>query len=588
MPRTAIRRFDARLAAVLAAVAVMYLLPLLMVVYGAFRTKPPGQGGTFSVEAFSRAFADADTYTTLAHSLVLAFGVALGATLIAAVLAWIVSRTDARTRRLVTPLMLVVLATPPIFFAISWSLLGTPRFGLVNQALGAIGLPDTLLDVSGGTGVWFVLTLKVASLSYFMVIGPFLSMDPRLEEASLISGASRSRTFLFVNIPIMAPALLGAFIVNFIIGLVALDVPLIIGRPSGYQVFATQVFSMIYDFTPPDYAGASALSLVIITVVVLLAMAKWRLLDRRQFATQTGKAAVAKPWTMGRAVWLCEAFVVGYALLAVVLPVTQMFLGSLQPIFGMKGHYSLDNYRDLLADPTVIPVVRNTLLLAGVGGLIVVAVVFALGMVGRHGTRRVRRVLELATWLPWALHGIVLGLALVWAFLAIPFLRGLFGTVWILLIALVIAATPIASRTVDAALAQIAPELEESARVSGARSLRSSVGIVGRLVLPTCLAAWLVAAIQIAGNLEVPVLLSLPSNQTIAVLVYQLNSSGQTVQATALLCLGLFFLLVTAAVLAVATYCVRAVARKRSREPAAVPRDLPAVKKVPEVAQWGR
>ena len=125
------------------------------------------------------------------------------------------------------------------------------------------------------------------------------------------------------------------------------------------------------------------------------------------------------------------------------------------------------------------------------------------------------------------------------AFQKVPFLRPLFGTVWIVLIGLVIASTPLASRATDAALAQVGRELEESARVSGASALRTGIGIVTRLILPACLAAWVITAIQIAGNLEVPILLSLPTNETVAVMVYQLNARGETVQAAALFCLVL-------------------------------------------------
>jgi iron(III) transport system permease protein len=190
-----------------------------------------------------------------------------------------------------------------------------------------------------------------------------------------------------------------------------------------------------------------------------------------------------------------------------------------------------------------------------------------LGLIGRHGSASLRRGLELTTWLPWAANGILLGLGLVWGFLTIPFLTPLFGTVWIVLIGLVIAATPLAARAVDGALAQIGKELEESARVSGATALRVAVGIVLRLILPSFLAAWFITGINIVGNLEVPILLSMPTNKTMAVEVYRLYGNGESSMAAALFVL----VFVIGGALAGAVYAVRwiigrMVRRRQERE----------------------
>lgn len=556
-------------AALLAAVSVLYVLPIVMTVYGAFRTAPPGLPGSFSLDGMVDAFSDARTYTTLANSLWLAVSAGVTATALAVAFAWIVTRSNAALRWIVTPLMAIVLATPPLFFALSWNLLGTPRFGLVNTLLGALGLPDSLA-VTGRWGVWFVLSLKLCSLGYLILIGPFLAMDRRLEEASLIAGAGRLKTFARINVPVMAPAITSVFIMGFVIGLVVLDIPLIIGRPAGFQVFATQIFDYASNEIPPDYAAASALALVLIATVVVLVAIRWKLLDSRQFTTVTGKGAKSEPWDLGRWTWPCNAFILVYALLAVVLPIVQIVLGSLQPVFGVN-RFSTDNYKALLEDPQVMPAIVNTAQYAVIGGLLSVGIALLLALAGRHGTARLRRGLDLVTWLPWAVQGVILGLALVWTFLALTFLQPLFGTISIVLIGLVIASTPIAGRAVDAALAQVGRELEESARVSGASPARTGLGIVTRLILPTCCAAWLITAIQIAGNFEVPVLLSRPANQPVAVLVFQLNAQGQVTQAAALFVLVFGAALALAVPLASIAWAVRRRSRRRTPPAEAVP-----------------
>ncbi|GAA3772944.1 iron ABC transporter permease [Microbacterium kribbense] len=540
------------LPALLAVLAAFYLLPIVMVAIGAFRTSAPGTPGEWSADGFLSAFSDPHTYEYFGNSALLAILVGFFTTLIAVTLCWIVTRTTAALKRIVTPLMILVLATPPLFFALSWDLMGTPNLGILNTSMHAIGLPGNIIQVGGLGGTVFVLTLKLVSLSYLMMIGRFMAMDRRLEEASLISGAGKFRTFIRVNVPVMAPSVIGAAIISIVIGLVSFDVPLIIGVKSGFRVFSTQIYAFINDDTPPSYAGASSLALVLVVIVLLLVVVKWMLLDRRQFTTIAGKGAKPEPWDIGRGTWICNLLIAVYMLLALILPALQLILGSLQPIFGAGSGLSLENYSTILSDPTTISTIMNTLLVAGLGGVITVVVALVIGLVARGVGRALRRVMELSTWLPWAAHGVVLGLGLVWAFLTLPMLTPLFGTVWIVLIGLVVASTPLASRTTDGALSAVSAELTEAAQVAGAGPVRAAVGIVGRLVVPSLLAAFVISAINIAGNLDVPILLSSPTNQVVSVAVFQLYTLGSTAEAAALFCLVLLF----AAVIAIAGYAI--------------------------------
>lgn len=520
------------MALIVLVIVALYVLPVAMIIYGAFRDAAPGQAGSWALAGFVSTFADPATYTALGNSLWLAVMVGICSTAIAVVSAWIATNTKAPLARLMTPLAVIGLATPPLFFALAWDLLGTPNLGLLSKFLAGVGIEGFAID--GGWGTAFILGLKVSTLLYFVMVGAFGAMDHRMEEAGMIFGASPRRTFLTITLPMMAPSIVGAFILAFIIGLTAFDIPLLVGGSGQFPVVSTRIFSLLNEQVPPNYSAASSMALVLMLAVVLLVGAKWLLLDRRQFATVGGKSGGKFHWELGRWGIAANAWVVLYAVVLVILPAVQVILGSLQRIFGASGPLSLHNYVELLSDPAIAPAIRNTFLLATLGGVIASCIALVLGLIGRHGTAAVRRGLELTTWLPWAANGILLGLGLVWGFLTIPFLTPLFGTVWIVLIGLVIAATPLAARTIDGALAQIGKELEESARVSGATALRVAVGIVLRLMLPSFFASWFICAINIVGNLEVPILLSLPTNKTMAVEVYRLYGNGESSMAAAL------------------------------------------------------
>lgn len=546
--------------------AYLFAMPIVMLLIGAFRNAEPGRPAQWSMSAFGTAYLDGETYRTLLNSFGLATAAAIGSTLIAVVLAFLVARTETPLRRLVTPAMVLIVALPPLFYALGWGMLGNPRIGPINQWWqSTTGAEAPLFDAYSWSGLILVSVLKGAAINYLLLLGPFMAMDRSLEEASQISGANRLRTVLRVDLPVLSPAITGVAILSFVVGLEYFDVPLLLGTPVGIRVFSTQIYALITNETPPDYGGASALALLIVVIVVALVIAQWRLLGDRSFATVTGKSHRRDRWDIGKWRWAGTAFIVGYVLLAIVAPLGQLIVGSLQPFFGGDGEYSLVNYRWLLDNPTTMTALRQTLTVAFGAGLIAMVVALLISYAVTHSSSKLRRVLDLLTWLPWAVPGVVLSLGILWMYVSFPGLRSLYSTIWIVLLGLVVAAVPIATRAVQPALAQISRELEEASRVNGASPIRMFFGIVVPLIAPSFVAGWFVVAILVSGNLAIPILLSTQESITVPILVLQLYTQGETARAAALF-VALLALLLTALLLGQGLLWLlrRRLARRRS------------------------
>lgn len=210
----------------------------------------------------------------------------------------------------------------------------------------------------------------------------------------------------------LAPAITGVVILNFVIGLESFDVPLFLGTPVGIDVFATRIYSLIYDRSPEDYAGASALALLLVVLVVVLVYVQYRVLGRRTFTTVTGKGYRTEPWDIGGWRWLGTAFIVVFLLVAIVAPLVQLVLGSLQPFFGGGGVYSLVNFEELLDTPSTVVALRSTFLVALLGGLLAIVLALCISYAVTHSGSRLRRLLDMLTWLPWAVPGVVLALGI--------------------------------------------------------------------------------------------------------------------------------------------------------------------------------
>lgn len=560
------RRPSIGVAALSAAVLLLFGLPVVMLVVGAFRSGVPGFTSEWTTAAVSEVFRDAATYTTLRNSVILSasehvLGIALGL-----FFAWVVARTNTPVRRLVTPMMVVVFAVPSLFVAISYGLMaGTPG-GLVNKLAVDVlgGDPRVVVNVYSWWGLIFVSTLKVVPVMYLLLLGPVMALNRSLEEAAVMAGGGRMRTFLRIQIPLLAPVLSGLAVLGFVVGLGLLDTPLILGVPADIYVFPSRIYQYLAGGAGPQYGKASALSLMLIVLILLLVVARARFLGGREFTTVTGKSYNTDRWDIGPWKWVCAAAIVLYGFFALILPVGQLIVGSLQPIFGVSKIYNLDNYRTLLENPTAVRAVRDTLVIGLLGGFAATALALVIAYTARRSRSRLRRVPELAVWLVVAFPGVVLGLGMVWAYLSVPVLRQLYGTTWILLVALVVWISPVAGRSVDGAVVQIDRELEESARISGASAARTLVGVVGRLIAPAFLATWFVAGVAVAGNLDVAILLSGPGSQTVPVLTYNFYSqNAQTSQAVALLCGLMAIVAVLFLVVRVGLLVAQALGRRR-------------------------
>lgn len=542
----------------------LFVLPIVMLVIGAFRNAPPGIPAMWSFEAFGRAYADGETYRTLRNSVVLSGSATVLATVISLTLTFLVARTTTPLRRLVTPAAVLIVALPPLFYAISVGMLGNPRIGTVNVAFQQLtGSDIVVFNANSWGGLLLVSCIKGAAVSYLLLLGPFRALDRSLEEAAQVAGAGRLRTLLGIDLPVLAPAIIGVVILNFVIGLESFDVPLFLGTPVGIDVFATRIYSLIYDRSPEDYAGASALALLLVVLVVILVIVQNRVLGRRTFTTVTGKGYRTEPWDIGGWRWLGTAFIVLFLLVAIVAPLVQLVLGSLQPFFGGGGAYSLANYEELLDTPSTVVALRSTFLVAFLGGLLAMVLALCIAYAVTHSESRLRRLLDIMTWLPWAVPGVVLALGVSWAFVSLPGLRQLYGTIWIVLVGLVVTAIPIAMRSVQPALMQINRELEEAGRTSGGSPLRVFGGIVLPLIAPSFLAGWFVVAIVVSGNLAIPILLSSQANATVPLVVYELYTSGETSRAAALFVIVLGALLAAFAVAAAGSALLRRLPKRR-------------------------
>lgn len=542
---------------------VCFVAPAIMVVQGAFRTSAIGET-EWTAESFLTVVTNPRTWDVAGTTIGMGVVTVLLSTLTAAAFAAIYTRTRTPLRRLIPIIMGIVVATPGLFFAISWGLLGNPRIGLLNTGLASVfGDEARIFNMESWWGVVFASALRLVALQFFLLLGPFLAMDNSLDEAARMSGASPARAFFQIQIPVLMPAISGVMILAFILFLETFDVAQVLGVPAGIYVIPTEIYAYLSQSTGPQYAEASTISIMLMVILLLLVVVQIRVLGRRSFTTVGGKEARGLLREVGRWRWVFTGGIVAYALLATVLPTIQLVVVSLSPFLGATGDFSLRNYEEVLGSARMLEAYGNTAAIAAVGGLLAVTAAMVLTWAARFRKGVMARVIEFSQWIGLAMPGLVLALGVLWLFLALPFLHQFYGTTVILMFALFIITIPIASRATTGAMAQIPRSLEEAAWISGASKPTTLLLIVGRLILPSFISGWILSFVIICGTLSAPLLLAGPQSTFLSVEVYKLYVEGRApVSAAAFVLLIIGFALLYAIAMA-----ARAVARRLGAEP---------------------
>jgi iron(III) transport system permease protein len=522
-----------------------------MLVIGSFRTSPLSSDASWTFGGYERAFSDPDTFSSLGSSLIYASAVVTCGMAIAIYLVTLATRVRSPLSRLLTPTMIVLAITPRLFYALAWGMLGSPNAGLIGRGLNSVGLASIApwFNAYSWQGLIVVTTLKVTGLTYLLLLGPFRQADPAIEDAAVMSGVSRLRAFFSVTLPSLTPALLAIGMLTFVEVMQVFDLPAILGQPAGITTLSLHVYDYLVDADGSAYGAASAVSQLFILVIAVLLLAQQRITRHKDYVTLAGKAQARPRLDVGRWRVAIEASIVVFIVIALVLPVAQIVMGSFQTYLGVN-QWTTRHYTAVFEYPSAIRTLLITLVFAVFGGLVAVAWSFSMAYMMRRYRDASSMLIRIASWVPAAAPGIVLSLALVWAYLMTPGIRELYGTSWLLVLALIVAMVPIAVRAIEGIIAQIGRDLEDAARISGAGFFSTVVGITGRLCAPNLLAAWLLVGLGISGILDVPLLFQSTGNQTVATMSFQFYNEGKMSLAAAMYCVYMVLILATVALIA--------------------------------------
>ena len=523
------------LVAVLTFVLLLLVVPpLWFLLQGSLHTTTVKGGlGEFTFAYYRRLISDRQFFGSLANSLIFSIGATAIALCFGGLVAWLVERTNAPLKAFAYLTAIISLGTPFVLYVIAWLfLLG--RVGPLNDFITSLGMPR--FNVYSMPGMILVEGFLWSPLAFLLLSSVFAQANAEYEEAARMCGAGIMQTVTRISMRLALPAFAAVALLMIVRSIEAFEVPALVGLPGNVKVLTTDIYLDMTANVPPDLGYSSAFSLVLLVLAGGLIWLYSRISRHAsRYHSITGRGFRSRLFDLGRARHLGGAVILFNFLLILAAPAAGLIWLALMPFmqgFSRRGFalITLDNFRTVLHSTFYLDLVWQTLLMsAGAATCIMVLTILC-------GWLSVRRrpggwLLDQLATAPLIFPGIVLGVAMIQIYLAVPF--ALYGTLWAFVIAFTIRYLPYGMRYSAAGILQIHPELEEAASIAGSPLRTVLRRIIVPLATPALLAGWLFIFLIAARDLSLAIILASPSAQPVSAAMFDLWANGQGTELAA-------------------------------------------------------
>jgi iron(III) transport system permease protein len=514
-------------------------LPLLFLLTGSFNLAAPGKPAVYGFDNWVKAFTDPGTLSALWMSFSLSVVRLIPAMILSVVFAWLIARTDMPGGKWIESVCWIAYFVPDFPLVLAWILLLDPNFGFLNTV--ARSLPFVDGPIFNPYSFWGIVWVHTSTggiwFKVMLLVPVFRRLGASLEEAARVAGANTTTMLWRITLPVLAPMILAVSVLSFIRGLQSFNTELLLGTPADIYVYSTKIYDFLHR-EPRAYGEATALGSVFLFVLAILLFFYWQYLSgNKKFTVVTGQGYSTMRVKLGKWRYAALAGCLLYVAVMMLLPLTFLIIGSFMRRYGffnIAAPFTLNHWHNMLADPIFLVALKNSLIIASVTAIGGVLLYSALGylMVSRRAVTA--PLLESLCWVPHVLPGILLSLGVLWLFLATPLRFLLYGTVWGIAFALILADSPVTTQAFKAGLLQLGSDLEESARVSGASWVYTYRRILLPLLAPIAAAVGLMNFGSALTSISTPVLLYSHQSRPLAILLLEYSFTGELERAAAL------------------------------------------------------
>jgi iron(III) transport system permease protein len=512
-----------------------------------------GDADRFSLANYYELFSQDELGSVTARTILLGFGTVFWMFLFSFPFAWLLARTDFRFRTGLFSLLTAKLAIPGFITAMSYVWLFNPTSGLVNQLFDMTKFNGgALFDVYQLSWICFLQGIVLVPGGVFMMLPAFRNLDASLEEAAWVSGVSKAHTIRRVVLPLLGPSMVAVSIFYFVIGVEMFDFVAIIGLPG--DVLVMWIYDAIAESDgPPNlgFAGAAGVVLFAICGGAIVFYARF-LKQAKKYAVVGGKVRASAPQPLGRWRWAAYGCVGFWLLASIIIPVITIIWVALVPFFQPPSLESLKTVNlnsfydaiEWIGEP-----LKNTLILMAGSVVIAASLAVSITWLVTRSRAGMAHWADSLVFLAPAVPTIVTGVAFQFLGIAIYHWLPLFGTIWLVAIAMGTRMLAYCTRTMNATSLQIQFELDEAAYVSGVSKLDTFRRIFLPLMAPAIFYSALMVGMLAARDLTLPLVMNTGNSEVVATLIFNLQTNGEQ-NAAAAVALYMIIVLVVLALFA--------------------------------------
>ena len=529
--------FDFKWFLIFAIVAFLIIFEVFPLLYLVFRSFFPS--GSFSLEAFKRVYTYELNWTALKNTLITASASLVFGVLIAFPLAWLVGRTNLYFKKFFRTLFVMTYMVPPYVGAMAWLRLLNPSVGTLNKFLADLfhlsSMPFNIYSVGGL--IW-VLTTFYYPYAFITISRAMEKMDPSLEEASKISGASPLKTVWTITLPMMAPSIVAAGLLVFVSAASCYGIPSIIGAPGNVDTVTTRIIDFVYIGSSEGLTDATTLAVFLMLVANLVLYLSTLVVGRKQYITVSGKSTRPNIVDLGK--WRIPAtiLVILFAIVVIVIPFVTVFATSFTVNMGKSlfapNNFTFKYWQVIFTRKQILNSAKNSLLSAGIAATAGILISCVMAYLLTRTRAKGRHIPDFLITLGSGTPSVVIALGLIMT-MSGKFVINIYNTLFIMIVAYMIKYLLMGMRTIVSAMTQIHSSLEETALISGASWLRSFKDITIPLIAPSVVAGWFLIFMPCFYELTMSTLLYSTNTKTLGFELYQYQTyhSQQTASAMA-------------------------------------------------------
>ena len=466
----------------------------------------------FTLDNFIKFFSKRYYSSTLINSFKVSLAATATSLLVGVPMAYFFAMYRIKGKGLLRILIIISSMSAPFVGAYAWILLLGRNGAITNFVEGLLGI--SVPDIYGFNGMLLVFTSQLFSLIFLYVAGALSKVDNSLLEASENMGCIGVRRFFKIVLPLITPTVLAGALLVFIRALSDFGTPMLMGE--GYRTFPVILYTEFVGEVSQNKGFASAIAVVAILITTAVFFAQNFVSKRKSFSMNSLHPIEAKPLhgIMSVLIHLFCYVVVGIAMLPQIYVIYTSFKKTSGTIY-VDG-YSLDSYVNMFT--RLGRSIQNTIIIPVIALMAVVLMAILIAYLSVRRRNILSSTVDVLSMVPYIIPGTVVGIALVTSFSRKPL--AFTGTMFIMVVALIIRRLPYTIRSSVAILQQIPITLEEAALSLGSTKMKTFFKITVPMMSSGIVSGAILSWVTMISELSTAMILYTGRTQTLTVAIY--------------------------------------------------------------------